>query len=167
MEAKKRNVSVRLSETDLEKVRVVAQRLGVREAELFRFSIKQTLLKLAPLHDGALRGVDLVPALLEWGEELTRHFELDSKKLAEIINGGVQDPREMVDAQDIRLMAILSLSGQRGLMRAADGIDQEMGQDSAGALKHYLLRKYLYRQFGEEGGEKGDTVAQGPVAATA
>ena len=48
MDAKKKNVSLRMSQSDIDKVKAVSDRLGVKETDVLRFAVKQMLQKLAP-----------------------------------------------------------------------------------------------------------------------
>ena len=97
-------ISLRLSETDRNKLKTVADRLNVREADVLRYAIDMTLSRLGPLQDMETRGVDLLPIFVESGVELLRFFSIDSRQLEAIINEGVTDPARKVDARDIALL---------------------------------------------------------------
>lgn len=60
MDLKKQNISLRMNTSDLRKVKQIAQRLERREADVFRFAIKSTLAKLAPLSELQACGSDLL-----------------------------------------------------------------------------------------------------------
>ena len=62
---KKQNVSVRMSSTDLKRIKDIAQRMNVRDSDVFRFAIKNTLAKLTPLNDSLVRGKDLLPVKIQ------------------------------------------------------------------------------------------------------
>jgi len=81
VDQKKQAVSIRLGESDIRNIKRIAQRLGVRDSDIIRFAIKSTLNRIAPLCDAAIRGRNLVPVLVESGDELIRYFELDAFRL--------------------------------------------------------------------------------------
>ena len=61
---RKKAVSLRLSASDLTKIRRVAKRLDVRDSDVIRFAIKNLLVRLSPLTDPSLTGSALVPLFL-------------------------------------------------------------------------------------------------------
>lgn len=144
MDTKKKNVSVRLANTDIKRIKEISSRLGVKEADLFRFSVKSMLSKLMPLHDKSLRGSDLVPALMECGEELAGFFDLDSEELAQIINAGVDDQSRRVDDVDLDLLTLSSVSGQYVVLKLSELVKQPVEPlNASDTLKSYLQEKYL------------------------
>src|ERR1700723_4437923 len=86
VDQRKQAGSIRLGESDIRNIKRIAQRLGVRDSDIIRFAIKSTLSRIAPLCDAAIRGRNLVPVLVESGDELIRYFELDAFRLDTIIN---------------------------------------------------------------------------------
>ena len=106
---RKQAVSIRLGESDIRNIKRVAMRLGVRDSDIIRFAIKSTLNRIAPLCDKAIRGRNLVPVLVESGDELIRYFELDAFRLEGIINEHVEEGRQ-VDRDDIALLCLLYTS---------------------------------------------------------
>jgi len=123
----------------------MAKRLGVRDSDVIRFAIKSTLNRVAPLGDQAIRGRNLVPVLVESGDELIRYFELDAFRLETIINEHVEEARQ-VDRDDIALLAMSGLRDEYLMMRLNDG--EGASGDSAlpaRSLRHYLYDKYVYR----------------------
>ena len=144
MDTKKKNVSVRLANTDIKRLKEISSRLGVKEADLFRFSVKSMLSKLMPLHDKSLKGSDLIPALMECGEELAGFFDLDSQELAEIINAGVDDQHKRVDETDLDLLALSSVSGQYVVLKLSELMQQPVEPlNASDTLKSYLQEKYV------------------------
>jgi hypothetical protein len=154
---RKRAVSIRMSSADVGKVRRLAQRLGVRDSDIFRYAVKTTLARLAPLHDPHARGRSLVPVFLESSSDLFTHFDLDAARLEDIINDEAHESRR-VDHEDIQLIA---MNGARGGVtwghgngsaapartegRAADGTPGQGQSNGDSALKDYLYGKYVYR----------------------
>src|SRR4029077_4211267 len=98
----------RLGDSDIRNIKRMAKRLGVRDSDVIRFAIKSTLNRVAPLGDQAIRGRNLVPVLVESGDELIRYFELDAFRLETIINEHVEEGRQV--ARDaIALLALTQL----------------------------------------------------------
>jgi hypothetical protein len=152
-----------LGESDIRNIKRVAKRLGVRDSDIIRFAIKSTLNRIAPLCDHAIRGRNLVPVLVESGDELIRYFELDAFRLESIINEKVEESRQ-VDRDDIALLAMSGLREEYLVMRLKDG-----NGDSADAtapvrsLRGYLYDKYVYRSIEQHnGGHKRNDAALAP-----
>jgi hypothetical protein len=146
IEQRKQAVSIRLGETDVRNVKRMAKRLGVRDSDIIRFAIKSMLGRISPLCDEAIAGRNLVPVLVESGDELIRHFELDAYRLESIINrDATTDTR--VDRDDIALLAMSGLRDQYLVMRM-NGANGSAAEHPAPArtLRNYLYDKYVYRQ---------------------
>jgi hypothetical protein len=141
---RKHAVSIRLGESDIRNIKRIAKRLRVRDSDVIRFAIKSTLNRIGPLGDEAIRGRSLVPVLVECGDELIRHFELDAFRLEAIINEQLGEARQ-VDRDDIALLAMGGLQNEYLLMRLNDE-DNAGGESLPGrSLRHYLYDKYVYR----------------------
>lgn len=145
IEQRKQAVSIRLGEGDVRNIKRVAQRLGVRDSDVIRFAVKSMFSRIAPLCDDGIRGRNLVPVLIESGDELIRYFELDVYRLDSIINEQA-DPGVRVDRDDIALLAMSSLRDQYLVMRMQDGtaVPPE-AERTARSLRSYLYDKYVYR----------------------
>ncbi len=109
MENNMKNISVRLNFVDIQRIKELSFRLGVRESDLFRFSVKNILEKLILLNDKNVKGADLIPIWLECGDFLMDHFDLDVNKLDEIFNLNVTEPDQRIDMEDIELMVMSKL----------------------------------------------------------
>jgi hypothetical protein len=162
MEIRKKAVSIRISSSDVSKIKRLAKRLGVRDSDVIRFAVKSALAKLAPLQDPEVRGRNLVPMFVESGSELFHHFELDAMRLENIIN----DERR-VDHEDIQLIAMSGVQqpylrwrltmtpvGSNGVHGAGSGNGSgtpvpdarpELASDPGHSLREYLYEKYVYR----------------------
>lgn len=145
LEQRKQAVSIRLGESDIRNIKRIAKRLGVRDSDIIRFAIKSALSRIAPLCDPAIRGRNLIPVLVESGDELIRYFELDAFRLEAIINDQLDEKRQ-VDRDDIALLAMSGLREEYLLMR----MDERSGgaaeaEASARSLRRYLYDKYVYR----------------------
>jgi hypothetical protein len=144
VDQRKQAVSIRLGKSDLRNIKRIARRLGVRDSDIIRFAIKSTLSRIAPLCDAAIRGRHLVPVLVESGDELIRHFELDSFRLESIINDSVEEGLQ-VARDDIALLAMSGLREEYLLMRLEDGSGAPDAAAPARSLRGYLYEKYVYR----------------------
>jgi hypothetical protein len=139
-------MSVRLGASDLRNVKGLAKRLGVRDSDIVRYAVKSMLGRIAPLCDERIVGRDLVPVLVESGDELIRHFELDSFRLESIINDHAEE-RSRVERDDITLLATAALREQYLLMRLKEGSlgDANGAADASAAVRS--LRYYLYDKY--------------------
>ena len=117
VDKRKQAVSIRLGGSDVRNIKRIAQRLGVRESDVIRFAIKSMLNRISPLCDEAITGRNLLPVLVESGDELIRHFELDAYRLEGIINDRARDDAR-VDRDDIALLAMSGLREQYLVMRS-------------------------------------------------
>jgi hypothetical protein len=145
VEQRKQAVSIRLAEGDVRNIKRIAQRLGVRDSDIIRFAVKSMFSRIAPLCDEAIRGKNLVPVLVESGDELIRYFELDTYRLDSIINEQAQ-PGVRVDRDDIALLAMSGLREQYLVMRMNDGTPApHEAAVPARSLRNYLYDKYVYR----------------------
>jgi hypothetical protein len=144
VDQRKQAVSIRLGESDIRNIKRIAKRLGVRDSDIIRFAIKSTLGRIAPLCDQAIRGRNLVPVMVESGDELIRYFELDAFRLESIINDQV-DEAHRVERADIALLAMGGLREEYLVMRLRDGDSTEEGASQGRSLRGYLYHKYVYR----------------------
>jgi hypothetical protein len=145
LDHRKQAVSIRLGASDLRNIKRMARRLGVRDSDIMRFAIKSMLNRNSPLCDDAIRGRSLVPVLVEFGDELIRHFELDAYRLDSIINEHTEEDSR-VDRDDIALLAMSGLREQYLMMRMKEGngaASEPAGQGNS--LRGYLYDKYVYR----------------------
>jgi hypothetical protein len=143
---RKQAVSIRLGEGDVRNIKRVAQRLGVRDSDIIRYAIKSMLNRIAPLCDDAIGGRNLVPVLVESGDELIRYFELDAYRLDTIINEHA-GAATRVDRDDIALLAMSGLREQYLVMRMQDGtvVPAHEAVSPGRSLRNYLYDKYVYR----------------------
>jgi hypothetical protein len=166
VDQRKQAVSIRLGESDIRNIKRIAKRLGVRDSDIIRFAIKSTLNRIAPLCDPGIRGRNLVPVLVESGDELIRYFELDAFRLEKIINEDVGEGRH-VDPDDIALLAMSGLREEYLVMRMSDGAAHPADMAAQGrSLRRYLYDKYVYRNgeppFGAGNGPNGPNGPGGP-----
>ncbi len=145
VEQRKQAISIRLGKGDVRNVKRIAKRLGVRDSDIIRYAIKSMLGRMSPLCDEAIAGRNLIPVLIESGDELIRYFELDTYRLESIINEHA-DRELQVDRGDIALLAMSGLRDQYLLMRMMDanGAPAEP-PPSARSLRHYLYERCLLK----------------------
>jgi hypothetical protein len=164
---RKQAVSIRMSKSDVSRVKLLAQRLGVRDSDIFRYAIKTTLLKLSPLYDPQVRGRNLIPVFVESGTDLFHHFDLDAGRLEGIINQDVDEAGRVAhdDIQRIATSAVRqpfhpwpgSKSGPETPFKVLGRPDDEArsavsvtkadaGQPAATSLQLYLYEKYAFRR---------------------
>src|SRR5260370_22189105 len=142
VDQRKQAVSIRLGESDIRNIKRIAKRLGVRESDIIRFALKSTLSSIAPLCDPAIRGRNLVPVLVESGDELIRYFELDAFRLESIINENVEEGRQ-VDRDDIALLAMSGWREEYLVMRLKYGNRTPLyAPPPHRSLRPYLSDKY-------------------------
>ena len=145
LDHRKQAVSIRLGGSDLRNIKRMAQRLGVRDSDIIRFAIKSMLNRNSPLCDEAIRGRNLVPVLVESGDELIRYFEFDSFRLDRIINERVEEDAR-VHRDDIALLAMSGLREQYLMMRLKESNGSPAEANGRGhSLRGYLYDKYVYR----------------------
>jgi hypothetical protein len=135
-----------MNTSDLRKIKLIAQRLHARESDVFRFAIKSTLAKLAPMHELHAAGTDLMPIFMEFGPELAKYFELDTPRLDRIINDGVNDPRKRVDLGDIELLVLAGIEERYAYLKLRE-LGQQPARENGGMsamLRDYLLAKYAH-----------------------
>jgi len=144
-------VSLRLSDGEKAKLRLVAERLEVRETDVLRYAIELTLSRLAPLLDPEVSGVDLLPVFVETGSDMLRYFSIDSKRLDTIVNGGIVEPTHRVDWRDLALLAAsyrddpVAAVHLRALFGGAEASDEESLAELQQRFRDYLYRKYLFQ----------------------
>lgn len=161
VDQRKQAVSIRLGESDIRNIKRIAKRLGVRDSDVIRFGIKSTLNRIAPLSDPGIRGRNLVPVLVESGDELIRYFELDAFRLDTIINDNAQTGRQ-VDYDDIALLAMSGLREEYLVMRLSDGSEGTPESSARSrSLRGYLYDKYVYRGSEQSGGSNGHAALKG------
>lgn len=141
----KQVVSVRLSASDIERVKTVARRLRVYETEVFRFALKTVLARLAPLCDSATTGRDLMPVFADCGPEMVAHFQLDESRLTRILDEGTELTDNAVDRLDVSLLALSSMPDSFAYQSLFERLAQEVlsGGEPLPGLREYLNRKYI------------------------
>lgn len=145
--AKKQHISVRLAEADHRKMKEISKRLGVKESDLFRYIIKHSLNKLLPFQDEHIRGTDLLPALLDCGQDLARYFDLDTDQLDQIVNGGLEEEAKKIEKEDLDILAMAGASDHYARVKLAAISKSPLPEDDLiTLLKQYMTQKYQKTQ---------------------
>lgn len=138
----KKNISVRLSEADLRRLKDIASRLQVKDSDLFRFAVKMMLSRMMPLLRQDMKGIDVLLTILDSGGEMLRYFEFDSHQIDKIVNSEAESDRRIA-MEDIDLVSIAMLNQQYLKNQLI-----EMGEiDSPEKNPVLVLREYLYRKY--------------------
>ena len=147
----KRSVSVRLSEADIRKIKEISERLGVKDADLLRYFIKNSLGRLMPLRNEEAKGVDLIPVLMECGSDLARYLELDTEQLDQIVNSDLISESRRVALSDLELLTMANgsnsyasykLSGLKNIQIEEGNLEE--------SLKEYFYEKYSLEEIEQE-----------------
>ena len=144
---KKRLVSIRVRGHDVDRIREIGRRIGVRESDMFRFAIRMLLTRFAPLRNGELVGRELLPLLMEFGTELAHYFEMDAERLAWIVNQGIEDPDKRVDSRDIELLIMSTMPESYAYLRLRELTDQVVEPNGVSSMvRRYIFEKYLAKE---------------------
>jgi hypothetical protein len=144
--SKKQSTSVRLNETDVKRIRLIAERLGVKESEMVRFIIKEALSKLLPFQDQEMKGVDLMPALIACGPHLAQYFDLDPDAMEEIVNSGVTEETNKVELADLAMLVLSAESQEYVCTKLSSMVSANVDSENLNKLlKNYLREKYIKR----------------------
>jgi hypothetical protein len=150
VKSRKSAVSVRIGAADVRNLKAIAKRLGVRDSDVFRYAVKNSLEQLGPLVDPTIQGRHLLPVFVEAGPSLLRYFDLDAARLVEIVNAGVKDAEAVVAPEDLSLLSMTGVQQSYALVKLSELLDErsEMPPDKDGlvdVLREYLYEKYVYR----------------------
>lgn len=145
MDNRKQVVSVRLRAADLAKVKEIARRVRVRESDVYRFALRSTLDRLAPVYDPDMRGNQLLPIFIDLCLELASYFELDTERLDALINGDLDDGARRLDRDDIRLLSMLGTSEQYAYVKFRELSNQPVETTGLPSMvMDYLREKYAW-----------------------
>ncbi len=149
-EGRKQAVSLRITTADLRKIKELAQRLGARDSDVIRFALKTMFARLAPLCDHSVHGRALLPVFIEAGD-LFHHFDLDTARLEEIVNGGVSKAQE-VESDDLELIAMAG-THQTYAELLLNRITPALANGRLGTIEAALsgrLRGYIYSKYADQ-----------------
>lgn len=138
----KRSVSIRINTSDYGRIRIAAQRLRVREAEVFRYLVKVGLAGLRPFLSGGDDREAVISALAEVGPDLAAHFGLDALQLRTLLPEGAN--ASLVAVEDLELIVLVGPHPRTVQARLKDLLRREIDLPGIRAeLRDYLQRKYL------------------------
>ena len=141
----KRSVSLRLNQSDYERIRTIAKRMRARESEVFRFLLRLALAEVAPLDNTRATGAELLPAFASYAQEFASHFQLDTRRIDRVINSGA-NPSNLVDEDDIELLAMAGAAHRYLAVRVTELTGKDVRPDDAlPAMRDYLDKKYRQR----------------------
>ncbi len=133
-------ISIRLSESEQRKIKATAEKLQVRNSDIVRYAIRVVLTRLSALHSSEANGITLLPTMIEYCNELNRHFDLDADKLDKIINNETSQP---VARNDIELLALCGMPVDIIQKRFFQVTGIEIGHNEVYQfMKDYLNDKY-------------------------
>ncbi|MEQ1528826.1 MAG: hypothetical protein ABL925_05875 [Methylococcales bacterium] len=143
LDDKKHIVSMRLNSVDRIAVRSTAERLFVRESELYRFAVNHLLNRLHKLQDESSCGSDLLPLFLELKDELNAHLNLKKPQLFQILNNSCLDAEKFVAMADIELLLLPAHALRQRLLQMNDAAKFKQA-DSQAWLTDYFRDKYNF-----------------------
>ncbi len=141
MNERKNIVSMRLADGDRTAVQAIAERLYIRESDVYRFAVKQLLSNMEAFLSPSHSGCDLLPLLLECREDLILHLGLKKNQLYNILNSGETNPEKYVSMSDVELLILPNASIRQQLMKLQDPPEKNI--DTESWLKYYFAEKYF------------------------
>ena len=140
----KRSVSIRINTSDFGRIKAVSRRLKVRESDVFRFLVKIGLAEISALCRSNASAQELLAAFAVHGAELVSHFNLNARRLDQVINAGSLSSRPPVETDDLELIAMSALPERYLALRLQELVGHPVSPDAAlQALQDYLEDKYL------------------------
>jgi len=132
----KRSVSVRINTSDYGRIRIVARRLRVREAEVFRYLLQVGLARIAPLLAERLDAQRYLWALAELGPDLGAALGFDAREFASLLRGFKHDTLPEVIDEDLDLI-------DSAASHPRPALDDTSNPDPRAALLSHLRERYL------------------------
>jgi hypothetical protein len=145
MNTQKQCVSVRITNSDIQTIKRISQRLNVSDSDIIRMAIKEILSKLRPLSDENSSGARLLPVFLEHGNGLISHFDFDTERLDQIINMNADSP-DVVDRSDIELITMQRIFPNFLQTRLESLLAKTVAENELATG----LRDYLYGKYGQQ-----------------
>jgi hypothetical protein len=140
---KKKVVSIRIHDSDHNKIKLVAKRLQVRESDIFRYAIKSLLKKTLPLQHDRPRQDEVIAMLVDLVQELTYYLGLDTEHMQSVIAEVTNRHINELDDEDIELLVLSGIPDRNYLSRLQQVTDiSNQDYDPGVALRNYLLEKY-------------------------
>lgn len=133
-------ISVRLLESDRNAIKTFANRLYIRESDVYRCAINYFLNRFHYLNDDTYTGSDLLLAICELKTEISQTVNLKRDLLDRILNGNNLDPDKYVAMSDIELLLLPSHLLKQRLMKLTGTLSSNFDPDEK--LKEYFIEKY-------------------------
>lgn len=140
MKDAKQMISVRIDEDDRLAVQALANRLYVRESDIYRFAINHLIHHYHCLLDFDCCGGDLLIQLIDIRYELINTLGLRKHQLEKIINNGNCQPEKYVSMADMELFFMPSHILKQHLLKLYASPQDKVNLESW--LKEYLSNKY-------------------------
>lgn len=141
MNERKNIVSMRITNSDRSSVQYIAERLYVRESDVYRFAVSLLLTRFDKILNSANGGSDLLPLFLEIREELQQQFRFKKNQLYNILNSGETSPEKYVSMSDVELLLLPKNEVRKRLLRMQDPPEKNI--DAEIWLRHYFSEKYF------------------------
>ncbi len=149
MNDSKQMISVRLVESDRMAVKAIANRLLIRESDVYRFAVNYFLNRFDCLANPSCQGSDLLLPFCELRQELSHTIAMKKHLLERIFNNSAVNPDKYVAMSDIELLLLPAhLLKQRLLkLQRAPSAAVKDSADVEDRLKGYFIEKYGLNEF--------------------
>ncbi len=152
MSLKKTNVSFRITHSDTKKIKRISNRLGIKESEFFRFMVRSTLNQLMLLQDSEVKGVRLLPSVLDIARDLVLMLDFDPDRFDQLLNSGLQLGQRGVDYKDLELLVLAMTNSPCAVFTLSELSEQQVDQNNLTEhLKSYFYKKYLGVSTSDDG----------------
>ncbi len=137
-------ISVRLVESDRAAVKAIANRLFIRESDVYRFAVNYFLNRFDCLGDPSHQGSDLLLTFCEIRQEISQTINLKKHVLDRIFNTVTVSPQKYVAMSDIELLLLPPYQLKQRLLKLNPSFDALSNEifDVEESLKKYFIRKY-------------------------
>lgn len=145
----KQMISVRLVKSDRIAVKAIANRLLIRESDVYRFAVNYFLNRFDCLGDATNQGSDLLLPFCEIRHELTQTISMKKHLLERIFNNNTVNPDKYVAMSDIELLLLPTHLLRQRLLKLQPNTSDAMkdGADIEDCLKNYFIEKYKLNQL--------------------
>ncbi|MBK8815269.1 MAG: hypothetical protein IPN42_07050 [Methylococcaceae bacterium] len=144
MNDSKQMISVRLVESDRIAIKAIANRLLIRESDVYRFAVNYFLSRFDCLGNPDYQGSDLLLPFCEIRHELLQTLSMKKHLLERIFNNSAVNPDKYVAMSDIELLLLPSHLLRQRLLKLhpnpATVMKDHIGVDQY--LKEYFIYKY-------------------------
>ncbi len=143
----KRSVSIRINTSDFGRIKAISRRLKVRESEVFRFLVKVGLAEVSALCRSNATAEELLGAFAAHSAELVSHFNLNARRLGQVLNADSHGDGIKIDSDDLELLAMTAFPTRYLAMRLQEMLGHPVAPDAA----QQTLRKYLEDKYQSSG----------------